>query len=274
MLKDRCRKILYELTNDPGITSKDLEEKLGLSSRQLGYSIEKVNEWLLEHDYPVIERTRKGHFVIDQSILSQLSNAYQADVVIDSMILTEEQRIPLILMMMMSSDEELSLNHFAIELDVSKNTVLNDIKQAQSYLDQYHLQIKYSRKNGYLIEGQEFQIRKLLSLVTGLILNMPHGEEKLKEITNIREEQISEFTKRLENVENQLRYTFTDERMGTMPYILILILRRIKKDMTLRVLGLNMRNCQIRTNIKRQKKFYMIWMIFRKKSGYLSRYTY
>lgn len=230
VLNDRCKKILDELTSDPSITSIALEKKLGLTRRQLGYSIDKINDWLLENELPVIERTRQGHFVVDQTVFTKIGGNHKNDrVFIETAILTEEQRIHLILMMILSSEEELSLNHFTYELKVSKNTILNDIKVAQQFLDEYELTIRYSRKHGYLIEGKEFQVRKLLKKVTSLILQMANGEERIKELAKIHSEQVEEFTNRLENVENQLNYKFTDEKMKTMPYMLILVLRRIEK---------------------------------------------
>lgn len=132
-------------------------------------------------------------------------------------------------MMILSSEEELSLNHFTYELDVSKNTILNDLKQAQSYVDDYELTIRYSRKFGYLLEGREFQIRKLLMHMTYHILQLNDGETRLKKIATIQDEEICEFKKRVEKVENQLNLKFTDEKLQMMPYILILLFRRIQK---------------------------------------------
>ncbi|SET54242.1 Transcriptional antiterminator [Salinibacillus kushneri] len=220
--------------SDPGITSSALEEKLHLSRRQLGYSLGKINDWLMGLNLPVIERTRQGHFVIDQSVFSELNEDMENTVsATDTIILTEDQRVQLIIMMILSSEEELSLNHFTYELKVSKNTILNDLKKAQAFLEDYDLNIRYTRKYGYLIEGKEFQVRKLLMYITYLILQMSNGENRLKDLADIRNEQIDEFTDRLEQVENQLNLKFTDEKMKTMPYILILIQRRIKRGYTI-----------------------------------------
>lgn len=230
VLNDRCKRILDEITKDPSITSKALERKLDLSRRQLGYSMDKINEWLLLNDLPVIERTRQGHFIINQAVFTKLGNRQKHKARLsEQLVFTEEQRIQLILTMILASKEELSLNHFTYELGVSKNTVLNDIKQAQTFLDSYKLTVRYTRRYGYLLEGKEFQIRKVLSHVTTQVLQMPNGEEKLRKIADISQEQVDEVTQRVENVENQLSYKFTDEKMKTMPYILIFIMHRVRK---------------------------------------------
>ncbi|MGE6717573.1 BglG family transcription antiterminator [Peribacillus frigoritolerans] len=230
ILSDRDKKILDELTSNPSITSMTLEKKYSLTRRQLGYSIDKINDWLITNKLPVIERTRQGHFVIDQAVFAKLFGNHEgAATAADTTILTEEQRVQLIIMILLSSEEELSLNHFTFELNVSKNTILSDLKEAQGYLDDYDLTIRYSRKHGYLIEGKEFQVRKLLMNITYLVLQMSNGEQRLRKLSDIPNEQINEFTKRVEKVENKLNLKFTDEKMKTMPFILILIKRRIEK---------------------------------------------
>src|SRR5699024_1325302 len=166
--------------------------------------MDKINEWLLLNDLPVIERTRQGHFIINQAVFTKLGNRQKHKARLsEQLVFTEEQRIQLILTMILASKEELSLNHFTYELGVSKNTVLNDIKQAQTFLDSYKLTVRYTRRYGYLLEGKEFQIRKVLSHVTTQVLQMPNGEEKLRKIADISQEQVDEVTQRVENVENQ-----------------------------------------------------------------------
>lgn len=228
MLSGRDKMILDELTSNPNVSSMDIERKFDLTRRQLGYSITKINEWLITHDLPTIERTRQGYFVIDQAVITKVSGAEKPALSSNEKpILREDERVQYILMMILSSDEELSLNHFTFELDVSKNTILNDLKQAQHYIDDYELTIRYSRKYGYVLEGKEFQIRKLLMHMTFHILQMVNGESRLKKIAAIQDEEVLEFKNRVEKVENQLNLKFTDEKHRLMPYILILLLRRI-----------------------------------------------
>ncbi|RDW20675.1 BglG family transcription antiterminator [Oceanobacillus chungangensis] len=228
VLNERDNRILDELINNPSVTSTTIEEEYNLTRRQLGYSINKINDWLYTNNLPLIERTRKGQFIIDQTVFSKLSGNHE-NFIMDSTILAEEQRVQLILLMLLGSEEELSLNHFTIELEVSKNTILSDMKQVQVFLDEYNLVNRYSRKHGYLIEGDEFQIRKLLNNVVQQVLLMSNGESRLMTLTGIKNEQINEFKQRIEKVENKLNIKFTDEKLETMPFTLILILRRIEK---------------------------------------------
>ena len=178
-LNQRCKRIFDELLINPSVSSIDLENKFHLTKRQLGYSIDKINEWLMTNNLPVIERTRQGHFVIHQSVFTKFNGTENASLLLNTNMITEEQRTSLIIMMLLGSEAELSLKYFSYYLDVSKNTILNDLKRAQNNLDKYGLKIRYSRKKGYVVEGKEFQIRRLLIHVTGFLHGSFAGSDRL-----------------------------------------------------------------------------------------------
>ena len=55
------------------------------------------------------------------------------------------------------------------------------------------LTIRYSRRDGYLIEGEEFFIRKLLINIIYKVLEMPNGKHRLKELVGIKETELEEL---------------------------------------------------------------------------------
>lgn len=92
VLSDRYKMILDEITSNPSITSVALEKKFNLTRRQLGYSIQKINEWLMSNNLPIIERTRQGHFVVNQAVFTKLSgNSEAISTTIETTILREEE---------------------------------------------------------------------------------------------------------------------------------------------------------------------------------------
>src|SRR4051794_24645332 len=64
-LDERSNSLLEEVITNPGIKNKDLEEKYGLSRRQIGYSFDKINDWLETNNLPKIERTKQGLFILN-----------------------------------------------------------------------------------------------------------------------------------------------------------------------------------------------------------------
>ena len=61
-LDKRSLEIIKILLKYPHLKSKDLEEKLSLSRRQITYSIEKANGWLEANGLPVINGTMQELF--------------------------------------------------------------------------------------------------------------------------------------------------------------------------------------------------------------------
>ena len=228
-LDSRSRLLFDELMSNPSATSKYLEEKYKLTRRQLGYSFNKINDWLQAKSLPIIERTRQGHFIIDYSIFSNYSDEKNI-VTPDINIISEMQRVQIIILMLLSKQEELSLFHFTSELDVSKNTVLSDLSEARKLVSKYNLDIRYSRKDGYLLEGEEFSIRRLLINITLKILEIPNGKNRLQELVNVQESELTELKLRLEKIEDKLNLKFTDEKIETLPYTLLLVLKRIQTN--------------------------------------------
>ncbi|SEO41557.1 Transcriptional antiterminator [Amphibacillus marinus] len=230
-LDRRSNNLLKEVLTNPQIKSISLESKYELSRRQISYSFEKINHWLLTKNLPPINRNRQGMFLIEPILIETLLSK-QENNAMKELVLTEETRIQIILLMMISQiDETLSLNHFTHALDVSKNTVLHDIKQAQLIIQEDDLTIHYSRKAGYYIEGEEFFIRKLLVHLINRLLFVQNKQLFLSEIMRLSNQELVEMTLRVERIENQLNLKFTDEKIDALPFSLIIILKRIRAGM-------------------------------------------
>ncbi|MBP2099404.1 BglG family transcription antiterminator [Enterococcus rivorum] len=71
----------------------------------------------------------------------------------------EGERQALIYLLTFSMIEELSVFHFQEFFQVSKNTILADIKKLRLDLKEQNILFVYSRKNGFYLDGKEEQIR-------------------------------------------------------------------------------------------------------------------
>lgn len=225
-LDDRSNNFINELVSNPNIKSKDLERKYNLSRRQIDYSFEKINYWLSTKNLPVIERTRQGVFLVDPVTIQTLSPQSEDDAQMVK-ILNEDERVNTILFMLISNFEELSIVHFTSQLEISKNTVLSDLKRAKHIASKYDLAIQYSRREGYLLQGKEFNIRRLLLSLVHLMLEMSNGKELMESIARIEQTELIDIHNRIEIIENELGMKFTDEKIDMMPYVFSVILKRI-----------------------------------------------
>ncbi|MEB7396611.1 BglG family transcription antiterminator [Mammaliicoccus sciuri] len=201
-----------------------------ISRRQLGYRIQKLNDWFKEHDYPEIERTSQGYFIVDDTIKDFLNVPIESTYQENEQVYTAYQRAHLILLMLFSEEEGLSLNHFSIDLEVSKNTILNDIKKLKELLQPYEVNLKYSRTNGYYLAGSEFEIRRLLMRLIDKVFTMHIAQSDIVKSLSIIDEKIELINKQITKIEQYLDRKFIDQSTQTLPYKLYLILRRIKHD--------------------------------------------
>lgn len=122
--------ILNEIIKNPTIKDKYLIEKLNLTKRKLDYSIEKINDWLeLNNIQPIAKKNGKYYF--EKEVLKILQVTDEENIMLFH---TSRERIELVLLVLLTSKEKILLSKIAEELNVTKNTVLNDIKIAREDL--------------------------------------------------------------------------------------------------------------------------------------------
>ncbi|WP_375347219.1 BglG family transcription antiterminator [Priestia megaterium] len=226
-LDERSNLILKRVVSNPGISNAELERKYHLSRRQISYSFTKINDWLNSNNYPKIQRTNGGKFIIDPLLMELFAEKVEHSA--GSYIPSEKERAQLVLLMLLSSEEELSLLHFSSSLSVSKNTVLRDMKYTQKIVNDYHLEIVYSRMYGYDIVGSEWNKRKLLIEVLRTVYDMYQGETYIQAYTGISKEEIQRLKEQMEKVEKRLALQFIDQKIKLLPYTIAILLKRIKK---------------------------------------------
>ncbi|MDG0841897.1 BglG family transcription antiterminator [Staphylococcus equorum] len=222
--------IITEMIKNPKIKGKDLEVMFNMSRRQLGYRIQKINEWLTEQDCPTIERTSQGFFIVDDIIKNFLNVSIEPIPQEDEQVYTAYQRAHLILLMLFREDETLSLNHFSIDLKVSKNTVLNDLKKLKSLLEPYDVTLKYSRQEGYYLVGNEFELRRLLTRLIDKVFTLNISKDDILTSLALQEEKLQIIDLQINKIEQYLENNFIDQSTETLRYKLYFIMRRIQHD--------------------------------------------
>lgn len=222
-------KIILQIVKNPTIKSKTIETQFNLSRRQLGYRIDKINQWLREGSYEQITRTKQGYFIVDPTVKEALNIDDVDTSVKDKEFYNVDQRQYIILLMLFNSTPYLSLDHFALDLKISKNTVLNDIKKVKTQLAQYNLTLRYSRKQGYALMGDELQIRKL---AISLIINSAHtqlSDHEMRHFLGVSEDDMTIINKQMTKIESFLRKKYVDQSLTAFPYLLNIFFNRIEQ---------------------------------------------
>ncbi|PKG22062.1 BglG family transcription antiterminator [Niallia nealsonii] len=227
-LDERSNTLLKEVIVNPNTSNIKLEKKFNLSRRQVSYSFQKINDWLEGNNYPPIKKTNSGKFIISPVVMKIFAEKVDENRH-NQYIPSEKERAQLIILLIINNDNDLSLFHFTSALKVSKNTILRDLKTVQKIIEPYHLAISYSRSNGYELAGKEWNIRKLAIDVLQNMLSMYHAEAHILDCLNVRSEEIQAVKKQMEEIETKLELQFIDESFRLLPFIMVIILKRMKQ---------------------------------------------
>ncbi|MRH41528.1 PRD domain-containing protein [Aquibacillus halophilus] len=225
-LDKRSKSILEDLISHPNMSSKEIESKTGLTRRQIKYSVEKINNWLEDNNYPLIKRLKNGKFIIHPALAELHANDELR--VAENYIPSEEERVLLILFILLAQSD-LSLIHFTQALKVSNVTILSDMKQAQQQVKGFHLEINYSRAEGYRLVGEEWSQRNLLYYILHELSVRYGGLALIQDFATLDEQELDFIFLQLEKIEEFLGIKFTDEKMQLLPYCIGIILERVKR---------------------------------------------
>lgn len=222
-MSDRSLDILQQLIKKRSIQEAALSKMFDLSARQLSYSIEAINEKLLENRLPIIEK-RHGYYHVRNEAAEYLTIQQS----IQDIIFSKEDRVYVLLIMILTRTEELSLDHFCIELQISKNTALADIKKAKELVAKQQLKIEFSRKNGYVVSGSEWNKRSMLFQAITRIYKF-YGEKVIEELLEGSNKYLEQVKNDVLKIEKYIGVKYTDEDFYPLIYFITALFIRIER---------------------------------------------
>ena len=223
-MKVRNQEILRQLVLSQSMDEQALGQKLGISSRQLSYSIDQINEQLQEQNIPPIKKKQGKYYASKEAV-----HLLQSQTGLNAFSLSAEDRTQVILLVILSRIDEVSLDHLIDLLQVSKNTVVADVKKCNDHLANYRLQIQYSRKLGYFIEGDEWDKRVVLNNAIHHVYRH-YREKAFEQLLPHCMEHKEAVKKTLLKVEQYLGKKYTDEDFYPLIYFITILLVRTKQS--------------------------------------------
>lgn len=177
-------RIIHYLYNEKDTTLKDVSKVLDIKERLIRYDIEKINDFLEIQKLPVIQKLPKGRFLFPDTL--SLNDFEQGD----EFIYTQDNRISLILLLLLLDPQQVKLNKLSSELQVSRSTLKNDLDLLETQLLKKHINIQYNQY--FKLIGNEINItnltieefEKYVDLVAGNKVLINAFEEKILEIIN------------------------------------------------------------------------------------------
>lgn len=156
-LKSRQAAIINELSNTgSSICVDNLLDNYSITRRTFYYDLDAINDWLEQQDFGIVKIKKQAIFLVTnkrKSIQQEVKNC--------NYYFSLEERKATEFFFIALSSEPLNINYFQKFFDVSKNTISTDIRNLKETFTN-EITVLSTTKQGYLLQGEEFAIRKKL----------------------------------------------------------------------------------------------------------------
>lgn len=207
-----CQNILTLLAkaNAP-LTSHQIADELGVTSRTIHYRLERVAQWLAQKNIEVIKKPGEG---ISLKITADERQALVKDLSmmqVGQVFLTPTERLQLLILSFLFAEEPLVVKQLEQQLRVSRTTILKDLETIDTWLSARQLTLTRRPNFGCLINGTETEIRA--ALVDALLESVGTAcSDRFDEALEISEKQYTKtetaFKQFLANFLSQLELRF------------------------------------------------------------------
>lgn len=163
-MNKRSREILSQLITkteySQTISIQDLAEMFKVSSRTIRYDIEQINDYLKENHLQPLNLEKQGVINTQADITKARESLSEEGFY--SFKLSREERVCFSAVMMICSDDYITLSEIADQLFVSRSTIIQDLEHIKSFFRERHLYVLSHSNKGLLLEGREIDKRNLL----------------------------------------------------------------------------------------------------------------
>lgn len=230
MIDKRPSLLLDYLLKVKSVNMNQIMDATQLTKRQISYDLDKVNQWLKEKDLPIIQFKGVHNIVVPEAVVEYFSdqeiNHHERN-----FVFSEEERLAVIYLYVFMRNDTISSFHLTQLLQVSKNTVISDIKKTNKINGSFLVEIRYSRKHGYHLVGTEFDKRALAMNYISRLIQVPYFEELLDYLLKEETKKIGfrEVLTILKQIEKQFSLNFVEERLHQLANFLIFYYYRQQK---------------------------------------------
>ncbi len=251
-LTTRQRDLLqYLLVAETAVVTADVGRRVGLTPRQVNYSLKPIKIWLEEHDADLNTTPGVGVQVLcspenRRDLLSVL--AAQRNIRLQ---LTPGQRQQLLLLNLLTVDKPLILYQLQQESGVSRTTILKDLDLIERWVKEFDLSLDRRPNYGILLAGSEYKQRQAITAVlwgetsfSDLLMSTSHaaglvyelaGDAALMPLANhvtdlVQQWQPSQTMDMVSYAEKSLNGRFTDNAVLHLALVIAIQQQRIQNQ--------------------------------------------
>lgn len=213
----RCKRMLNVLlTQSDYISINRIAEVLNISRRTVYYDIEKLNIWLEQAQLSKLEVVHGKGLFLSHREREQIQAMLHQDTKQPIYTFSPEERARIIICYIIYASDPIYLEQLTECVEVSRNTIFTDLKEAAQLLGQYDLTLDYQPKQGYSVNGDVVRIRALFILY----FNELSGLFNSGIIKFYHPDQIKEYLEKLKQIEAELGINYV---AGVLPSIATLL---------------------------------------------------
>lgn len=222
--------ILEEILKSSITNTKQLSKRNNLSYRQISYSLEKINDELKQLEEDEIIRTHSGKWIYNLHSLQRLLHLALdgVDVVskspLDDYILPE-LRVYSEIILIAISENKIQIEELMEFTNVSRNTILLDLKKIRLILKENNCELIYTHLQGYQIKGQEENLSYLILKIVNEFLEQKENIGKIEKCFENLKPIILHI---ISNYENNFLLKFSDNSFRKIYFLLGIFGMRFK----------------------------------------------
>lgn len=165
MLNKRCFSILAMILNSKGPIMIDaISKNFKVSDRTVRYDLDKIDDYLKEIEIPML--FRKPNFGIELILTEvQKSKVMQGDVDTYKYVLSQNERIKVIIFELIQEEGFITIKNLADKLYVSRGTIIKDLIQVKEWLKKNKLKLVSFKSHGIKVSGDEKYLRSVAYLL-------------------------------------------------------------------------------------------------------------
>lgn len=158
----RSNKILRALVQGNRQNVSQLVTKYSVQERTIKADIKELNITLEEYGLPVISLDSDGYlyFDSDQEIDIHEYERFICDHTFYTYHLSKNERITILAMILLNSNEYVTGDQLKDIVGVSRNTLLHDIQEIKKWMEENQMELAAQVRFGYIVQASEIQIRR------------------------------------------------------------------------------------------------------------------
>ena len=217
-LDKRCEDILKILIYSNNYVKVDeLANSIGISRRSIYYDLKKINDFLSFNQIEPLQQHRSNGIILNEQQrqqIRQLTSSSKKTI----QVLSPSERKSIQICELLIKRKDLYIEDLAEICDVSRNTIVNDLKQVSLDLQAYNLSITYNIRNGYTVVGDPVKKRAVFFMMFPALWSFYYGsmEEKQAKI-------IDSTIAGLKQIEKELNTQYVSGILPTLAMYIVCI---------------------------------------------------